>query len=265
MSLLNYTKLLFLDCKKSLWKIVVCLFILIFGVITASEYTSILNTSNSIPDVFNNLFTKGSLITLTVPLFLFFLSFVIPVIIDPLRLARIKERKTIGSIMILSVLITVIVFLCIYFICGFLYGWWKSGSLENLWVTEAGTPFKQSKGQVDLSLFSTGNMILRYTVTEFFAFMAIGLLTAFLYLLVSRYVLVFFIVVGFVLLDTVIQSLFHFTFILLQAAVTLDGWGNNATFFGNVLYFFGIILILCLGIYIAASKRDFIPISEEND
>ncbi|MGE8204972.1 hypothetical protein ACQKP0_10440 [Heyndrickxia sp. NPDC080065] len=264
MLLLNYTKLLILDFTKSIWKIGICIVVLLLGVITFASYSTFYGT-DSIPDVFNYLFIKTSFFTLTIPLFLFFLSFFLPFMMDPLRLTRFKERKKLGATILFTVCLVTIVFLAVYFIIGFLYGWWKSGSLSNPWVTEEGTPFILSKGKVDLSLFKTGYMFLRYTITEFFAFMVIGLLASFLYLLIPRYILVFFIVEGFLILDITIQSVLNFTIFITQAEVSLNNWGNVTYFIGNLIYFSGLIVVLIIGIHMASRKRDFIPSVEETE
>lgn len=265
MLLLRYTKLFLLDCRKSIWKIVLCYAILVFGVITFSNYANFLDDPKSIPDVFNYLFIKGSFFTLTIPLFLFFLSLVLLPMFDPLRLVRFQDRSKLATIILFTVFLVVILFLSAYFISGFLYGWLKSGSIDNPWATKEGKPFIMSEGEVDLSLFSTGYMILRYTVTEFFAFLFIGLFAALLYLFLPRYIYVFIIVEGFVIFDLVLSSLFNFTLFFGKAVVNLDNWGDVSFFIGNILYFLGLVIVFIIGIYVVVSRKEFIPVIEEKE
>jgi hypothetical protein len=261
----NYLKLLLSDFKKSLWKVGICFAILVFGAITIGKTYGNPYETNSIPDVFDLLFRKESLYLLVVPIFLFVLSFILPMIINPLRLIRFRDRKELAFIILVSVFIVVIVFLTFYFISGFLYGWLKSGTLHNPWATEEGKPYIAFEGEVDLSLFSTGYMVLRYTITELFAFVFIGLLTTLLYLLINRFIIVFFIVLGFAILDGTFITIFQFTFFIEQAEIKLGTWGNVPYLLSLLFYFFGLIVVLCVAIYFTVMKKDFIPQVQEMD
>lgn len=263
MLLHNYMKVFLHDLIKSSWKIGICFAIVIVGVVTFGSFSSWLNNPETIPDVFDQLFQKGTFYMLTIPLFLVVLSFVLPSIMDPLRFVRFYDRKKVAVTIIFTVVIVVIAFLVTYFITGYLYGWWLGGSLENTWATTEGKPFIQSRGEVDLSLFTTGYMFLRYILTEFFAFLVIGLFAAFLYLLIPRFSLVFLVVEGVTLFDASLLSLTQFTFFLGKAVVGLGNWGTVSTFIGHLLYFFGLIVVFSVGIYVMTMKRDIVPISEE--
>ncbi|MBP3038803.1 hypothetical protein J9303_04695 [Bacillaceae bacterium Marseille-Q3522] len=263
MFLLNYVKLIFLDWKKAQWKIWLCIAVLFIGAITFIKVGSFPEDPDSIPDVFEYLFQKENIYVYLIPVFLVILSFVLPPILDPLRLFRFRNRNQLAAAILFTVLLTVLIFLLIYFLIGFLYGWLISGTVDNPWATKEGKPYKLFEGNVDLALFQSGYMILRYTVTQFFAFLFIGLLSALLYLLIRRYIIVFLIVSMFAILDNTIEAMYLFSLFLRHAEVKLGNWGNVQYFLGHLYYFLGLIVVLCVAIYFVVARKDFIQQTEE--
>ncbi|MBP3038798.1 hypothetical protein J9303_04670 [Bacillaceae bacterium Marseille-Q3522] len=264
MYLMNYMRLLFQDCKKSQWRLWLCLVLLLFGVTAMIDVDGLLESFISIPDIMNYWFSTSTLSFLLFPLFLVVLSVVVPPMTDSLRIFRFQERRRFVAVMIGSIFITVLVFLLVVFSIGFFFGWIKSGSLDNPWPTKEGLPYRLYKEKIDLSLFHTGYMILRYTVTEFFSFLFLGLFTALLYLLIPRYFIVFFVVELFVILDGAMYSFLGFSFFIHQTDIHVSNWESVAYFIGNSFYLLGIVILLCMFIYITVSKKDFIQYQEEH-
>ena len=261
---INAIKLLFLDMKRSIVRMGYYILLLLAGLILYANYTALMGSNTSVPDVFDVLFRHYSLIVIAIPVFLLLLSLVLPSIIEPLRIIRYRSRINYGTVLLVVIGMFVFTFLLIYMLSGVLYGWWLSGTLENPWVTESGRPFILFEGNIDLSLFNTGYMILRYVLTEFAAFMLLGLVAVLIYLLVPRFIYVFFIVEGLVIFDSAIFELFQISFFLNKAEVSLDNWGDVAYFTSIITYFIGVIVILCAAIYIIVSKKDFLPVVEES-
>lgn len=261
---INAIKLLFLDMKTSAVRMGSYLLLLIAGLILYANNTRFMGSGTSIPDVFNVLFRNYSLIVIVIPVFLLLLSLVLPSIMEPLRIFRYRSRIKYGTVLLVVIGTFVFMFLLIYMLCGLLYGWWLSGTLENPWVTEMGRPFILFEGNVDFSLFGTGYMILRYVGTEFTAFMILGLLSVLIYVLIPRFIYVFFIVEGLVIFDSAISSLFRISIFLDKAIVSLENWGDVAYFTSILTYFLGVIVMLCVAIYVVVSKKDFLPVVEES-
>ena len=260
----NAIRLLYLDMKTSALKVGYYLLLLIGGLVFYANFTAYMMETTSIPDIFNELFRGYSLTVIVIPVFLLLLSLVLPTIIEPLRIIRYQTRIKYGTVLLVVISSVVILFLLFYMLFGFIYGWWLSGSLTNPWATEIGRPFIVFEGNVDLSLFSTKYIVLRYVGTEFAAFFILGLLATFIYLLIPRFIYVFFIVEGLVILDGALSSLFQISIFMEQAEVYLGSWGDVAYFTSVLTYFLGLIVILCAAIYIVVSKKDFLPVVEES-
>lgn len=260
----NAIRLLYVDMKSSALKMGCYLILLFSGLIFYANYTPFMVNKISVPDVFHVLFRTFSLTIIVIPVFLLLLSLILPSILEPLRIIRYQNRRKLATVLFVVIGLFVCVFLFIYMLSGILYGWWLSGSLANPWMTETGLPFIVSDGKVDLALFSTGYMVLRYVGTEIVAFIVIGLLATFIYLIIPRFVYVFFIIEGLVILDGVLSSHFRFTLFMNQAEISIGRWGDVPYFVSILAYFLGLIVILSVAIYIVVSRKDFIPILEES-
>lgn len=254
-----------MDWQRSLWKMAACIGILILGISVFSNIETLFPWERGLPDVFNMLFIESSLLAFSVPAFLVILFFVLTPLFQPLRIVRFQKRETLAWTVFRTVFFTVLIYLAAYFAFGFLFAWLKTGSLQNTWATKEGTPYLLYKDEIDLSLFATPYMILRYGLTEFSAFLFLGLAAAFLYLLSDRYIYAFFLVVGFLIFDFALHSLFMISLFLNKAAVRLGTWGDGKDLLGIVLYFFGLSVVLMIGIFILLLRKDFLSRSVKKE
>jgi len=257
-------RLAYQDVKSSSVKACLFLLLLFAGTILYANYTPQMVENNSIADVFHVLFRDYSLTIIVIPVFLFLLSIILPSVMEPLRLVRYQDRGNIAWALFTVIVVFVSIFLILYMLFGFLYGWWLSGSLENTWKTEWGPPYIASDGNIDLALFSTGYMVLRYVVTQFVAFMVIGLSAVLIYIMIPRFVYVFFIIEGLVVLDRELSSRYNVSWFIHQAEISIANWGDAAYFISIVTYFVGLMIVLSVAIYIVLRRKDFIPKLEDS-
>lgn len=264
MLLISAIRLVYQDVKSSALKVGLFLLLLFAGIILYANYTPYMVENNSIADVFHVLFRDYSLTIIVIPVFLLFLSIVLPSVIEPLRLVRYQGRGEITSVLFVVIVAFVSVFLLVYMLFGFFYGWWLSGTFENIWKTDLGPPYIASDGKVDLALFSTGYMVLRYVVTQLVAFIVIGLVATLIYLMIPRFVYVFFIVEGLVIMDRELSSRYNVSWFIDQAEISIANWGDVAYFISIIMYFLGLIIVLGVAIYVVVRRKDFIPNMEES-
>ena len=254
----NSIRIIFLDFHRSRWKLLLCLGLIIFGIIVMAETYGFPPANTSIPDVFAKLFLKESIYLLMVPVYLFILSFTLPALFEPLRMCRYRSRGHIVGSIVVNVVFTLTVFLSVYFLVAFIYGWIVTGTISNSWKTEEGIPYIVYKGDIDLSLFSNHFIFFRYTMSQFFSFLFLGLSAALLYVLLKRFIYVFFILIGYILLERGLHSFIGINLFLNKAEVMLGTWGDSSYLMNIVIYFIGLSFILLFAIYIVIMKKDFI-------
>lgn len=254
----GYFTIFYYDIKRALWKIALVSFVLFIGMVST---TTGLDRVGSIADVFLYLLNEPSYSRFSVPLFLFILFFVLQPLFDPMRIHRMNERKQIVIHIYWIVFVTVILFIVFYFFVGFIYGWYKSGTLTNTWVTKEGKPYQILGDDIDLSMFSTGYMVIRFTLTAMVVFYFIGLITAFLHIIFPRFVFVFLLIEGILIFDNVLIWFMDFSLFSRYVGIWFDNWGM-APFIGNLSYFFGLSIVVAVLIYLYLMKYDFVQEKE---
>lgn len=105
---INAIKLLFLDMKRSIVRMGYYILLLLAGLILYANYTALMGSNTSVPDVFDVLFRHYSLIVIAIPVFLLLLSLVLPSIIEPLRIIRYRSRINYGTVLVVVVVIMLI-------------------------------------------------------------------------------------------------------------------------------------------------------------
>src|SRR5699024_12149490 len=99
-------------------------------------------------------------------------------------------------------------------------------------------------------------MVLRYVVTQFVAFMVIGLSAVLIYIMIPRFVYVFFIIEGLVVLDRELSSRYNVSWFIHQAEISIDNWGDAASFILFVTYFVELKLVYSVEFYIVLRWED---------
>lgn len=216
----------------------------------------------SIPDLYSVMFQGLLFIIIVIPIFLLFLSTILPPSFDSLRVTRYRSREKLTIRMMMTIFLAVCIYLSIYMLAGVLYGYYISGTFENRWITESGFPNLFFDGEINLALFQTNQIILKYVLTETLAFMIIGLLTACIFILTGRFIVTFFLIEGFLLFEYFLHNFLNVSLFIGRAQIYLDAWVEMSL--GSVaLYFIGIIIVLTVVLYIIIDKKDFIERSED--
>lgn len=263
--LFNNLKLYFSDLWKATWRIPLVIVVLVIGIATLSQYTKWLTKPESIPDVMFHVSSEFSYSILTVPLFLLLLYFVLHPLFDDHRLVRYKNRQELFVRVTFGTLLMVVLYILTYLCIGFFYGWSITETLNNPYDTIDGPPYRLYEDQINLSWFQTPYMIVRILLTQIFAFFIIGLLAAVLFVIFEKFIFVFFIIEGFLLVDLSLASLIQKTIFSMQSSISIDGWGGYSQLFGLLFYFFGIVIVLLVVLYTVIHNKDFILDSRESN
>lgn len=94
--------------KRSIVRMGYYILLLLAGLILYANYTALMGSNTSVPDVFDVLFRHYSLIVIAIPVFLLLLSLVLPSIIEPLRIIRYRSRINYGTVLVVVVVIMLI-------------------------------------------------------------------------------------------------------------------------------------------------------------
>lgn len=210
------------------------------------------------PQFFDYFFSNFTFVFPVLPLFLFFLAFVLIPFFEPLRFIRYIKKERIFASLLLRIFLTVFLFTALYLGCGFILGGLYSGQWENIWITKNGLPYLTYGEQLQLNdYFNTYWMITRYFLTSLLLFNMLGILFALFYILIPRYTYSFIIVCTITILDNTLQKMHGISFINQPLSLGLTEWLMPETFQTTLFMFGGMCIIFTALLYIAIEKKDY--------